>query len=133
MTVLIPIFVAHAAGSSSVRSGTAHGIELALPLTLDGTDGVVDDLLGCADAAVDFMIPDWFDLEKFALEFVSVQERHCRLGTKEKSVNNDMNVYIRHYYLAIQLTIQDKRRRINVLASFSSSLRKVTNPYFMLS
>lgn len=58
VTVLIPVFVTHAADSSSVRGGTAHGVELALPLTLDGTDGVVDDLLGCADAAVDFMVPD---------------------------------------------------------------------------
>lgn len=71
VTVLVPIFITDATGSS-VRRRATHGIELALPLALDGTDGVVDDLLGCADAAVDCMVPDGFDLETFTLEFVPV-------------------------------------------------------------
>lgn len=52
-------------------SGTTHGVELA-PSTLDGTDGVVYNLLGCTDTTILFVVFDGFDLDAFALEFVPV-------------------------------------------------------------
>jgi len=64
---------------SGVWRGAAHRIDLTLTLALDGTDGVVDDLLRRADAAVNFVVPDGLDLEALALKFVPVEERHGRL------------------------------------------------------
>lgn len=68
--VIANIFITYFRTSSG--SGTTHGIELTLPLELDGADSIVNDLLRGTDSAVLFMIFDWCYLECLALEFKSM-------------------------------------------------------------